>query len=142
MSGDGRELFQACFYTYFEDKRDLQAFILWGAKRQWNDFCRSNNLFNLHRNLVLYPAPFKSCLSGQEDCGCGEEAHKWLMAGIDRSRFCDPSDEAVAAVLKIAALLLVSTLSEFCLANGGRRDQAQRQTLSSQSSSRNRTHIF
>ncbi len=127
------------FYTYFEDKRDLLSFILWEIRRRWTEFCtesldetagdffdimerlldramnfcRNNVIFSLHGNLILYPGPLFDHKSGPADCGCGVGA--LFLEQIDRSRFSDPSDEGVALIFKMAAVLLFSTLSEFCL---------------------------
>ncbi len=126
------------FYTYFEDKRDLLLFILWGTKQQWTQFCvksleesggdffgivtrfmeeaivfcRHNNLFSLHKNLIAYPEPLLEFLPNPADCE--QELNEVLLSKLDRSRFVDPSDEGVVLVARIAAMILFTTLSEFC----------------------------
>ncbi len=127
------------FYTYFEDKRDLLAFILWGTRQQWNrfclesieksggdyfqmmielmdraiGFCRNNNLFSLHKNLIMYPEPMNDFLPKPSDCE--KEVKETLLSRIDRSRFEDPGDENIILVFKLTAMLLVSSLSAFCM---------------------------
>ncbi len=127
------------FYTYFEDKRELLAFILWGTRQQWNqfclesiekaggdyfglmsmlmdqaiDFCRHNNLFALHKNLIMYPEPIMDSLPKQSDCE--REVKCLLLDKIDRTLFEDPSEENIVQVFKLTAMVLVSCLSEFCL---------------------------
>ncbi len=126
------------FYTYFVDKRDLLVFILWGSRQQWYqfciesvresqgdffavmsrlleetiEFCRNNHVFNLHKNLIMYPEPILEHLPGPRDCE--REINDTLLSKIDRRKFRDPSDAGVTAVAKIAAMILFSTLAEFC----------------------------
>ena len=127
------------FYTYFEDKRDLLAFILWGTRQQWNqfcmesiekaggdyfglmimlmdramEFCRNNNVFALHKNLIMYPEPVMDFLPKPLDYE--KEIKCLLLDKVDRSLFEDPSDENVVMVFKMTALVMVSALSEFCM---------------------------
>lgn len=128
------------FYTYFEDKRDLLLFILWGTKQQWDqfcvrslkesggeffgivnsfmeeavDFCRHNNLFSLHKNLIAYPEPLPLSEFLPNPADCEQELNEVLLSKLDRSRFADPSDDGVAIVARIAAMILFAALSEFC----------------------------
>lgn len=127
------------FYTYFEDKRDLLAFILWGTAQQWHqfceksieesqgdffeivalfldkaiEFCRNNDMFSLHKNLIMYPEPLLDYLPNPGDCE--KDLNIALLSKIDRAQFRDPSDGGVNAVAKIAAMILFSTLAEFTI---------------------------
>ena len=72
---------RGCFYTYFEDKRELLIWVLKTTRKQWVEksieclednhgniwdsaeyllrmtleFCQNNNLVQLHQNLMMYP---------------------------------------------------------------------------------------
>lgn len=128
------------FYTYFEDKSDLQAFILEDTKNKWarscleglekSDgdffgmmelfmdygirFCRDNNLLLLHRNLIMYQEGQLLELS-TEAGGCKEEYLKELMRRIDTSRFRDKTESGCWTLLKISMAAMLMGLSDICL---------------------------
>lgn len=77
------------------------------------EFCRNNNLFSLHKNLIMYPEPLMDFLPKPVDCRY--RADGMLLHKIDRAKFVDQSDGNVILVFRMAAMLLVSILSEFCL---------------------------
>ncbi len=104
------------FYTYFEDKRDLLYCVLQNTRKQWMagcieclqekhgdlweasekmismtlEFCRKNDLIQLHQNLMMYT---DFSIPGQ--CSDEEEnrEREMMYANVVLSGFRDPSKE-------------------------------------------------
>ncbi len=126
------------FYTYFEDKEELLAFILEDTKEQWFQscleglrqsggdffvmmetlmddgirFCIDNNLIFLHRNLIMYHG------SRIPDYKPGEEekqaAVRGLLEKMDRSKLRDPSERGCANLLQLALSTMIMGIAEIC----------------------------
>lgn len=127
------------FYTYFEDKRELLSFILGDTKKRWSqacevsleqsggdffimmetlfdvamEFCRNNDLFNLHKNLIMYPDLLQSLMPDVNRCE--EEVKAGMFEKVDTSRFRDPTPENGLLLFKIALMAMIGAISEACM---------------------------
>lgn len=126
------------FYTYFEDKRDLLSFLLEDTQRQWREFCleclertdgdifsgmeammeygmefcKNNNLFRLHKNLIVYPDTFVSECMAEDMCveqAVGDE----FFRKVDYSKLRDNTDKGVITLVKLCTISMVAGFAEF-----------------------------
>ncbi len=126
------------FYTYFEDKKDLLSFLLEDTKRKWGafcknrledtegdlcsamealmeygiEFCKSNNLLRLHRNLVMYPDTVLAEFDEKDFCleeATGEDFFK----KIDRSLLKDETDRGILLLVKLCTVCMMAAFTEY-----------------------------
>lgn len=126
------------FYTYFEDKRDLLSFLLEDTTKKWREFClegldkadgdlflmmeslfeyalqfcKNNDLFNLHKNLIMYPDDaLLECVSDDLDLekAVGEE----FIGKIDRSGLRDDTIGGVLLVVKLSFIAMMGAIAEY-----------------------------
>lgn len=127
------------FYTYFEDKRELLSFLLEDIRERWSQaceaslqesggdffammealfdtalgFCRSNGLFNLHKNLIMYPDMLRDMMPAPGMCE--EEIREGMLEKVDLSGFRDSSPENGLLVFKLALTAMIGAISEICM---------------------------
>lgn len=127
------------FYTYFEDKRELLSFLLRDTKKRWSqaceaslnrsggdffvmmkelfdvalEFCKNNNLFNLHKNLIMYPNLLQELLPAPE--ACEEEIKEGMFEKVNLSGFRDSSPENGLLLFKLALTAMIGAISEACM---------------------------
>lgn len=127
------------FYTYFEDKRELLAFILEDIKKRWSqacedsllqsggdffvmmetlfdaalEFCRNNDLFNLHKNLIMYPDMLRDLMPTADQCE--EEVREGMFEKVNLSGFRDPSPENGVLLFKMALMAMIGAISDACI---------------------------
>ena len=126
------------FYTYFEDKRDLLSFLLKDTTKKWREFClegldksngdiflmmeslldyalqfcKNNDLFSLHKNLIIYPDDaLMECISEGADIetAVGEE----FFGKIDRSKLRDSSMRGVILLMKLCFTAMIAGIAEY-----------------------------
>lgn len=126
------------FYTYFEDKRDLLSFLLEDTQRKWREFCleclektdgdifssmeammeygmefcKNNNLFRLHKNLIVYPDTLVSECMAEDMCveqAVGDE----FFRKVDYSKLRDNTDKGVMTLVKLCTISMVASFAEF-----------------------------
>ena len=126
------------FYPYFEDKRDLLSFLLGDTAKKWREFClegldksdgdvfslmesmmdyalefcKNNDLFSLHKNLIMYPEDaLLECTVGDMDLekAVGEE----FFGKIDRSKLRDGSTGGVLILVKLCLAAMMAGIGEF-----------------------------
>ena len=124
------------FYTYFEDKKDLLSFLLEDTKRKWKEtylgclrkadgdvfsameemlesaveFCRHNNIFRLHKNLIMYPDHMIiECMEKDFEEEVGED----FVNLVDRSRLKDGSTGGVLLLLKMCVICMIACVAEY-----------------------------
>ena len=128
------------FYTYFEDKNDLLAFLLENIRKRWirscleglreaeGDFfrmmkaimdygiafCRDNNLIFLHQNLIMYHGALMTELKCQEE-GNLEEFTEVLLKEMDRSRLRDCSEQSCVNLIQISMTALIMDIAQICM---------------------------
>ena len=134
----GAGISRGSFYTYFEDKHDLLSFLLEDTERQWRkncllclektdgdifstmevmmeygiEFCKNNDLFRLHKNLIVYPDTVMSeCLS--EDMALKQTAREEFLRKVDRSRLRDQTDDGVMLLMKQCTISMMAGFVEF-----------------------------
>lgn len=126
------------FYTYFEDKRDLLRYIFQDTKERMHTFCRTsitdhdgdwwkfiielmefslehcrtNNLFELSRNVMLYP-DMEGLL--ESDCNEEEERHleDWMYEQIDKSDFKDQTREGFHLIMELFMANVVLAVTQY-----------------------------
>ena len=127
------------FYTYFEDKRELLSFLLRGTRERWSqaceeslkqsggdffimmetlfdlslELCMNNDLFNLHKNLIMYPDVQHEMMPAVDQCE--EEIKRGIFEKVNRSDFRDPSPENGFLLFKAALAVMIGAVSEVCL---------------------------
>ena len=126
------------FYTYFEDKKDVLSFLLENTKKKWGaccqqrledtdgdlcsamgalmeygmEFCRNNNLFRLHRNLVMYPGAVLT--EGiEKDFDFERVIGEDFFGKIDRSRLKDGTDQGVVLLIKLCVACMMAAFTEY-----------------------------
>lgn len=126
------------FYTYFEDKRDLLSFLLGDTERQWREsclaclekkdgdvfaaleammeygmeFCKNNDLFRLHKNLIIYPeAMISECMCG--DIKLKQTAGREFLTKVDRSCLRDKTDEGILLLMKQGIISMMAGFVEY-----------------------------
>lgn len=126
------------FYTYFEDKRDLLSFLLEDTAKKWRQFCleglekadgdiflmmeslldyaiqfcKNNDLFSLHKNLIIYPEDeLMECVL--EDVDLRKEVEEGFFSKIDRSRLRDGSIGGVVLLIKLCFISMMGGLAEY-----------------------------
>lgn len=126
------------FYTYFEDKRDLLSFLLEDTAKKWREFClegldksdgdvfemmeslldfalqfcKHNDLFSLHKNLIMYPDhALIECVPEEVDieAAIGEE----FLGRIDRSRLKDGTTGGVVFLVKLCFVIMMAAIAEY-----------------------------
>ena len=124
------------FYTYFEDKKDLLSFLLEDTKRKWKEsylgclkradgdvfsameemmgygleFCKNNNIFRLHKNLIMYPdAMLTECMEEDFEQVVGED----FTESIDRSMLKDDTADGARLLLKMCAVCIIACVAEY-----------------------------
>ena len=124
------------FYTYFEDKKDLLSFLLEDTKRKWKEsylgclkradgdvfsameemmgygleFCKNNNIFRLHKNLIMYPdAMLTECMEEDFEQVVGED----FTEIIDRSMLKDDTADGARLLLKMCAVCIIACVAEY-----------------------------
>ena len=125
------------FYTSCEDKRDVLSFLLKDITRKWREFClegldkadgdifslmesmmeyalefcKNNDLFSLHKNLIMYPDDaLMECVAddGELERAVGEE----FFGKIDRSKLRDDSTGGVLLLLKLCFAAMMAGIGE------------------------------
>ena len=126
------------FYTYFEDKRDLWSFLLEDTSAKWKEFCldrldktdgdvfsmmealmdyaiyfcKNNDLFNVHKNLIIYPDDeMLGYISEKIDMEktIGEEFYR----KIDRSKLRDNSVGGVMLLMRLCMISMLAGIAEY-----------------------------
>ena len=124
------------FYTYFEDKRDVLSFLLEDTERQWRKncllcldktdgdvfllmesmmdyalkFCKNNDLFSLHKHLIMYPDDvLMECRNEDLKAAVGEE----FFGKIDRTKLRDDSNGGVLLLVKLCLVSMMAGIGEF-----------------------------
>lgn len=126
------------FYTYFEDKRDLLSFLLEDTAKKWREFClegldksggdvflmmeslldyalqfcKNNDLFSLHKNLIMYPDDaLMECISEGTDLerAVGNE----FFGKIDRSKLRDNTMGGVILLMKLCFIAMMAGIAEY-----------------------------
>lgn len=124
------------FYTYFEDKRDLLKWVLQNTRKQWLigcieclkenggnlwessenlllmtlEFCRKNDLVQLHQNLMMYP---DFSIPGPPDDEEEKRDQEMIYEYVDRSGFRDGSKEYFKMVTNHLMLLVVCAMASY-----------------------------
>lgn len=126
------------FYTYFEDKRDLLSFLLEDTTKKWEEFClegldkangdiflmmeslldyaiqfcKNNDLFSLHKNLIMYPDDaLMECIS--EDVDFERAVGKEFFGRIDRSKLRDDTMGGVILLMKLCFIAMMAGIAEY-----------------------------
>lgn len=126
------------FYTYFEDKRDLLSFLLEDTQRKWREFCleclektdgdifsgmeammdfgmefcKNNNLFRLHKNLVVYPdALLPACI--QKDMTPEQAVGDEFFRKVDYSKLRDSTVEGAKTLMRLCTVSMIAGFAEF-----------------------------
>lgn len=126
------------FYTYFEDKRDLLEFIMEDTKQKWMgfcldaleeangdilmmmenlmdvaiQFCGSNDLFNLHKNLFMCPDMLKKNIALSEEDAKGIIAERFYLK-IDRSQLRDGSLEGITLLFRMCLIAMMACITDY-----------------------------
>lgn len=126
------------FYTYFEDKRDVLSFLLEDAANNWKEFClqgldkskgdifftmeslldhaiqfcKNNDLFSLHKNLIMYPDDaLIECIS--EDVDLEKAVGEEFLEKIDRSKMRDSTVGEVIRLMKLCFIAMMACLAQY-----------------------------
>lgn len=126
------------FYTYFEDKRDLLSFLLEDTSAKWKKFCldrldktdgdvfsmmealmdyaiyfcKNNDLFSLHKNLIIYPGDeIMGYIS--ERVNMEKTIEEEFYRKIDRSRLRDNSVDGVMLLMKLCLIAMMAGITEY-----------------------------
>lgn len=125
------------FYTYFEDKRELLSFVMENTKEQWRifcldylkksggdfwsmmesmleaglEFCKANDMFRLHQNLIMYQEFRAMALPIKEEAM--RLIQSQLYSQSDISRFREESMEFFIMVLEQALLTVFHSIVYF-----------------------------
>lgn len=126
------------FYTYFEDKEDLLSFLLEDTRKKWGeccrktlaetegdlccamealleygmDFCKNNNIFRLHRNLVMYPDGVLT-ERVEEDFDFEQAIGEDFFGRVDRSRLRDGTERGVILLVKLCTICMMAAFTEY-----------------------------
>ena len=122
------------FYTYFEDKRELLSFVFEDTKDQWQnfclsylkksggdfwgmmeamldagmEFCKNNDLFRLHRNLMMYQEVTLMEMPSKSETARMLEKELYPLA--DLSTFQEKSKEYFVMVMEQALFAVFSSI--------------------------------
>lgn len=124
------------FYTYFEDKRDLLHCVLQNTRKQWMngcikclkenhgdfwkssedllsmtmDFCKNNDLVQLHQNLMMYPD-----FSIPDPCRDEEEEREreLMYANVNMDGFRDQSKAYFKIVTSQVMMIIVFAMASY-----------------------------
>ena len=110
--GSFRKKWGACCQQRLEDT-DGDLCSAMGALMEYGmEFCRNNNLFRLHRNLVMYPGAVLT--EGiEKDFDFERVIGEDFFGKIDRSRLKDGTDQGVVLLIKLCVACMMAAFTEY-----------------------------